>query len=577
MYSSFQCVCPCIVLDMECIDGEVNRMLVNTTTANNHEYPSRLPVNACINQPLSELCDNSPVSNEHWVLYISGCNITLHSITSGLRQVISLKKCQTIYKCWLVFDNTSICLSLSTDDNAQPAKRLYLDVFHVQRGEWTRPKYGRQSVFFTFHRVGTISSSVALRGINDDVKGRIAEFFIGNGRTLWRLTLLLDSLSSGPELKTHRPCKNNYQVIQVSKAGTDNVVVFCDKQIILTNLKLRESLDITPPELLNELLNNTYLNSARSFFSKSGKTAFISVKSQVNTINCLIFLDIQNSSSNCKMVPSDATVTDGVFINDKQFFCLLNYTSAIVINTTGIPFYGATITVNICPVGNCFLHQTDKLLYIYDQQITTVLDKQTYESVTIQNTSIYEVLSRVEKAYHNCNKQIPVVTSASPIITVDPPIPTSGSDPQTLTILTTRIGDSNMTLPSTRTSVIKSSILSTASDTIYITATPIIQSSQMTTGNVQESPLPSGSMVTKESEEIPVLIIMVVALSSLLLASMTLIIYFCCKRKDHHSSNGREQIMARLKTHELPWQPPLVCLSTGYIMQASQRNHHIHS
>ena len=557
---------------MECVD-EISRMLVNTS--NNQEFPSRLPVNACSNQPLSEFCDNRPVSNEHWVLHTTGCNITLLGITAGLRQVIPLERCQIIYKCWLVFGNTSICLYLSTVDNPQSAKRLYLDTFHVQLGEWTRPKYGRQSVFFTFHPVGTISSSVALRWITDDEKGRIVEFFIGNGRILWRLTLLLDFLSSGAELKTHRPCKKNHQVVQVSKAGTDNVVVFCNsQQIILMNLKLRKSLDITPPELLNY----TSLGSAKSFFSKSGKTAFISVKSQANIITCLIFLDVQNSSSSCKMVPNNTTVTDGVFINDKHFFGLLNYTTAIVINTSVTPFYGATITANVCPMGDCFLYQTDKLLYIYDQQITTVLDKQAYEIATVQNASIYEVLSRVEKAYHNCNKPIPVSTVVSSVVTADPPIPTSGSDPQTFTISTTGIGVSSMTPSSTRT---RYNILSTptASNTIHVTATPIIQSSQtikMTTNNIQESPLPSGNPVTEESEDFFV-IIMMVALLSLLIVSLTLIICCCCRRKDDYSINGQEQTMARVKTYELPWQPPLVYLSTGFIMPASQRKSHIHS
>ena len=508
----------------------------------------------CFNQLFPKLCDNHPVNNDYWILHTAGCNVTLHSVTSELQQVISLENCQTIYKCWLIFDNTSVCLYLSSEDNQdQPAKRLYLYVLYVQQGKWTKSIYSLQHIFAApFHRVGTISSSVALYEVTNEEKGKTAQFFIGDGRKLWRLTLLLDSLSS-PELKHLKICKRGHQVVQISKAGTNNMMIFCDNQIILINLELRQFVDITPPEF-----KNVSLYSAKSFLSKSGETAFLTVKSQGGTTNCLIFVDIQNLSSYCQVVLNNNTVTDGIFI-DEQFFGILNHTTVVVMNTT-IPVYGATIA-NVCPMSNCYLYQTEKLLYIYGRHITTVLDKEAYNTVTIQNASIYRVLPIVEKAYHNCNKLMPLPTRI---------VPTSVKIPISSTGL---VNDSPSFIPGSRfTAVASSATISIfkstfLSNTFYMTTTPITVSSivtQVATANVQESPSPTTNSVADEVDvRITISIVILVVIMILLLLTLSVMIC-CCHR------NGKDKYSLSSKMYNLPLQLPPVCFSTHYFIPASQ-------
>lgn len=530
---------------------------------NNATIQTKKPINSCDNQLFPKLCDSRPANNDYWILHTIGCNVILHGITSDLQQVISLGKCQTIYKCWLIYDNTSVCLYLSSKDNqAQPAKRLRLYVLHVQQGKWTKSEYSIQHVFTAPFRVGVVSSSVALYEVVSEEKGKTAEFFIGDGRKLWRLTLLLDSLSSGFELdQPNIICKRGHRVVHVLKVGTNNMMISCDNQIMLTDVKLRKFVVITPSEL-----RNVSLHSAKPFLSKSGETAFLTVKSQASTINCLIFLDIRNSSSYCKVVPNNDTliVTDGIFINEK-FFGLLNHT--LVVMKTTIPVYG-TMIANVCPMSNCYLYQTEKLLYIYGQHVTTVLDKEAYKVVTIQNASIDEVLLMVEEAYRNCNELMPQPT---PIINV--PISSTGlvSDSSyfipssTAGIDTFRFTE---VVSSTSTSVFKSISLSTISTTTYMTTTPITKSSPLiqgtsTTANAQEPPSPTHNtaVIAKvTSIVIPVIILSVV----LLLMLMVVMICCCCHEsvKDKYSLND--------KIYNLLLQMQPVYLSTHYFAPASQ-------
>ena len=235
-------------LDVEC----VNRMLGNVSG-----WSTVRPDSACLNQHFPELCDLQPVSNEEWMLYTSHCNITIHSITKVSKQVISLEKCQTIYKCWLVFNDTAVCFYLSSTHSHTPARRLRLYLLYAQQGRWT--KFGNEHVFTQRTRVGKISSSVALRQAFDDEKGRIAEFFVGNDKNLLTVRLLFDELSS--ESNHHTVCKTT-KVSQVLLAGTNNLIVFCENQIMMRNLGIKKRfMDITPTAL-----SDISLHSAKSFF-----------------------------------------------------------------------------------------------------------------------------------------------------------------------------------------------------------------------------------------------------------------------------------------------------------------------
>ena len=537
------------VWPLGCVNYEVN----GSQKGSDNNNATRSDVNACHGQLFPKLCDSHPVNNDYWILHTTGCNVILHSTTSQLQQVISLEKCQTIYKCWLIYDNTSVCLYLSAKNNqAQPAKRLLLYVLRVQQGKWAKPKYGIQHIFTTPFHVGAVSSSAALYEVVSEEKGKTAKFYIGAGRRLWRMTLLLDSLSA--ELDQPSPiCERGHRIVQVLKVGTNNMMISCDNQIVLINVKLRTYVLITPSEL-----RNASLHSAKSFLSKSGETAFLTVKSQGSIINCFIFLDIQNSSSYCKVVQNNdiLTVTDGVFIDDK-FLGLLNHTSIVIMNKT-TPVYG-TIIANICPASNCYLYRTEKLLYIYNQHITTILDKETYKIVTIQNASIYKVLLIVEDAYRNCNELIP---SPTPIINVPITSTSLVSDSPSFTpSSTTGIDISRFTEVTsiTSTSVVKTTFLSTTSTTTYVTATPITKSSPIAQGatatanaNVQESTLPPHN-ITAVNGKVTSIVIPVVILSIFLLL---ILIYCCCCHesvKDKYSLNSKNLLMqmkpAYLSTH----------------------------
>ena len=291
-------------LDVEC----VNRMLGNVSS-----WSTVRPDSTCLNQHFPELCDLQPVSNEQWMLYTSHCTITIHSITKVSKQVISLEKCQTIYKCWLVFNDIAVCFYLSSTHSHTPARRLRLYLLNAQQGRWTKSARGSEHIFTQRTRVGKISSSVALRQALDDEKGRIVEFIIGNDNKLLTVRLLLDELSS--ESSHPIVCKTKVQVAQVLLAGTNNLIVFCENQMKMRNLEIRNGfVDITPAAL-----SDISLRSAKTFFSRSGKTVFLIITSQGNTIYCFIFLDIQHTSNRCKVVPdSSNSVTDGVFINEQS-------------------------------------------------------------------------------------------------------------------------------------------------------------------------------------------------------------------------------------------------------------------
>ena len=520
-------------------------------------------VQTCLDENFPDLCDHKPVINDHWILYTTGCNVTLHSTTAELKQVISLKKCQTIYKCWLVFDNTSVCLYLSSESNLQPAgKRLYLDVLYTQQGKWMKFKYSRR--VFTFRTpIKAISSSVALCEDIDDEKGRIAKFIMGNGERLWTVILLLDSLSAQPELKYPILCNNRRQVVQISQVGTNNVIVFCENQIISINFDTQKSLDITPTEL-----SDVPLHSAKSFISKSGKTAFVTVTSQHNTTNCFIFLDMQHPSSHCKVVPNNDTVTDGVFI-DEQFIGVINHTTIRTLNATFAPgpFYYDTTITDVCPTSDCYLqlYQTKRLLYIYGQTVTTVLDKRTYQLVTVQNSTISIVLPMVEEAYNNCSrsKLLPISsvnTSISPTATrLWTVVPSTG-------VQTT--ADTSDTNPSQSTiSSATAIIYSITSATSYATTTSTEFPPTLATANFQISPPPPSATNDDEIEIIFFVILVTVPIVGLLL---TLVVVFCCYRSLKKIT--REQMLVRRELCYFQLQAPLqLHLLTHYLYQPAPK------
>jgi len=433
-----------------------------------------------------------------------------------------------------VFDNTSVCLYLASENNPEPAKRLYLHVLYAQQGNWTKSPYSQH--IFTFH-VNTISSSAALHGIIDDEKGRIADFSIGNGRKLWRLRLLLDSISSLPELRHNTVCDRNHRVVQVAQAGMNNVIVFCDNKIMLVKLEARlRRKTIALPEL-----NGASFHSAKSFFSESGETGFLTVKSQDNITNCFIFFDTGHPSNHCKVIPNDNSVIDGVFV-DKQFFSLLNHTTLAIVNTSSGPTLHNATTFNVCPSGDCYVYQTKKLLYIYGQKKTIVLDKVTHKTLTIQNASVNQVLPRIEKAYYNCNK-LPTTNIISPTATTD-------SQPFVSSTTNTIISS---------TGISKSFSFNTpliTSTTSYVTTTTITQSPlaiQTTTANAEEIPLPTTSVNAEsrgENMEAIIITIIVLIPSVCLLLTVILVRIGCCKNNQFHL-NTEEQMLVRSKSCDL--------------------------
>ena len=91
------------------------------------------------------------------------------------------------------------------------------------------------------------NASVALRQAFDDEKGRIAEFFVGNDKNLLTVRLFFDELSSE---SNHRTVCKTTKVSQVLLAGTNNLIVFCENQIMMRNLGIKKRfIDITPTAL----------------------------------------------------------------------------------------------------------------------------------------------------------------------------------------------------------------------------------------------------------------------------------------------------------------------------------------
>ena len=398
----------------------------------------------------------------------SSCNVTYTAISDSpileAQQTISIDNCRTIYVCWFVFENESVCLyhQMTSGIPAKPNEQLYLAVMTVEEGNWVLLPYPN-SVFTPGQYPGTISSSVGLYGIIDDESdSKAAEFLIGKGRYVHRVKLLF--LSSPAERRFTKVCDTDHRVIHVSATKHD-VLVVCDNKVYWIRIgKWWKPAEVTPPELTEVTFTGASVNC---FISESSDTSIGLIAQNMggNTEYCFIGRQSQHTMSHCGVI-SNASLSHGIFntSDDTQFLTLLDGDVGVISMSSNDSY--ETIGIDFCYTqDNCLLVLTKSNIYIGNEQKTTILDRKTFGVFTTRNVSVYEMLLMIERQ---------LVESPSPTSTIP------------LTSITVR--NSSAIIQTTTTSPVSISSTSTLKS---------ITASTSTTGDISSG---SGSGITTASK-----------------------------------------------------------------------------
>lgn len=338
-------------------------------------------------------------------------------------ETISINKCRAIYDCWLVFGNASVCLyhHLVSDIPTEPNKLLYLAVMSVREGKW-RQLQSPQTVFTYRHYTGTISSSVDLYGtINAESDSEAAVFLIGKERNLYRVKLLF--LGTGGHRYT-TVCGQHHKVIKVSATKHD-VLVVCDNHVYWVSTGNWNPVLVTPQEFTGVTFTETSVNSYISGNS-SISVGLIAVNSAGNFKYCFIGPPSQHPLNHCGMIPN-VFLTYGILvtrsdISDTRFLALFNGSILAVINMSSNESY-VTISTDFCYLlDDCYLLQTEDMVYAGNQWKTMVLYRETLSINATWNAGMFEVLPVIENAldrHAELPSSSPTSTNASATVMVN--------------------------------------------------------------------------------------------------------------------------------------------------------------
>ena len=398
------------------------------TVTGNHNVepwsPDLTYQNICSQQQFSKLCNHRPVVNTQWILRkpLSDCNITYIPIYNNnfKVQTIPINKCQAIYDCWLVFENSSVCVyqRLTKTIPSEPNKLLYLALMNMEGEKWVHIQ-APQTVF-TFRRYyGTISSSVDLFGtLNIETYSNVVVFLIGKEQYLYRVELSF--IGDAGERRTTSVCEQHHRVIKIS-ANKYNVLVVCDSQIYWIKTETWQPIKVTPQHFIEVVFNETSVNSYISDESSNVSVGLVGINNVGNFEYCFIGPSSQDPLSHYCGIITSALLTDGILvtrgsISDTRFLALFNGSILAVISMSSNDSY-VTIDTDFCYSQDCNLMvQTENMIYVGNQQKTMVLDRDTFTIIAIWNASMYEVLPIVEKTLQHDN----LPSSSSLISTIAP-------------------------------------------------------------------------------------------------------------------------------------------------------------
>ena len=358
----------------------------------------------CLRQPFGELCNEGSVINSEWILRVSSssstCNVIYTAISNSRtpeEQTISIDNCQTIYDCWLVFENESVCLyhHMSPGIPSEPNEQLYLVSMTVQEGNWVLLPYP-ESVFTHGQYAGTISSSVGLYGTFDvESDSKAAVFLIGKGQNVHRVKLLFPP--APVERRFTKVCDWYHRMISVSTTNHD-VLIICDNKMYWIEIgRWWKPVEVTPPELTEVTFTGTSVNC---YISESSGTSvgLITLNNAGNTEYCFVNPSSQHTISHCGVI-SNVSLSLGLLvrinISDTRFLAFFDGDVGVISISSNGSY--ETIGVDFCNAqNNCLLIPTGNRIYIGNEQKTVVLDRETLGVITTHNDSVSEVLLMME-------------------------------------------------------------------------------------------------------------------------------------------------------------------------------------
>ena len=450
------------------------------------------------------------------------CNVTYTAVGSDEQQTVALDSCYTIYECWLVHSNKSVCLYLESLDMLIDKPTLTLVALIVKEQKWevtTRTRVFLQRVNTTL----PFSTALYETTMGDT---EIAEFLIGNQAVLSRVILYFDHTHSN-HWKLRHVCKPHHRIVALTVK--ENLIVACDNEVVYVKLEQpQQRFNITPDELNGEMLKSgSAVKYGKQFGAIVIKNYTTPNRMNSNDIKYCFLCPLGECSQICSVIPNTLFI-DGVIVeegNSKEwFFIILNQSLAILNPSKVTP---NILAANVCHSDDCYLHHSEHFLYIYEPNRTAVLDLTTYKIIVVQNTSVCNLLQHVAQYCNDQSTPAPIIVTQSlqptsyiphtsfifsPSIT-NSDGPTMAIKPSISTVIPTRSISVTTTITSSSTQA-SSTVISTEATRVIVntTSTPAVNDTSYITE--------SSSALTKE-------LFIIFALVAILIFLLSVIMIYC--------------------------------------------------
>jgi len=369
-----------------------------------------------------------------------------------------------------------------------------------------------------------------------------ATFVIGNNARLSKVIVPLNG--NAPSHRQRRVCRSKITNVIV----TSHLVVACDDQTI--HVELLDSwydFNISYTRLLEVLRSGL----SKSYISDSGEVGMIVVLNQTSNTSYWLAYKESPDLENCTMNIS-ATFTDGLLLfeggnSSVLFFAILDGDLTVVDGSCDAPH---TIATDVCYQGDCYFHHTEHLLYIGDQNRTTIVNPRTNKVITTQFADIHDVLPVAERALQQCKNELQVPITPTKVV----------STPTTVSSLKTNLA-------------ITPSIITIISTKIYTTPVPPTSAVQ-TTANTNVLPTQS-SEDTTESQTNKGYIVAGIGVILILALILTAIVLCYLKRKRRHIQlETKTKVVKKednLQIHDLSHSPQVPRQATDKTQDRSER------
>lgn len=381
--------------------------------------------------------------------------------------------------------------------------RLSLASMKAEDGVWTFLD-GNINVFTLFSRINRqLPFFTGLyEGTRND--GETATFVIGNNARLSKVIVPLNG--DGPSHRQRQVCRRKIIDVKV----TSHLVITCDDQTIYVELlESWHDFNISYTTLHRVLRSGL----SKSYIFNSGEVGMIVVANLTSdTSNISYWLAYKESPDLERCINISATFTDGLLFEDGNssvlFFAILDG-NLTVINELCDGIH--TVATDVCYQGDCYLHHTEHLLYVSDQNRTTVVNPRTYEVITNQFADVHDVLPVAERALQQC-EDVPI----TPIEVVS--TPTIVSSPRTSLPTKPPIITTSFTVLSST----KAPPLSTT-DTVQITTSTNAVTTQGAKDTTIESETNKTHIIAGVGAAVAIIVVVVIILTATLI--------LCCLKK----------------------------------------------